>query len=150
LRHVSLKESKMQHKQFLELINNIFSGRSKLAKAAEYFDVSERTIRRWVNSEVPIPEWVGDKLIVENARQNPSESFKERGLSTAKTMMGEYMVDWLAMRDGDAVHIFHKGERVAIGVWDGEAIRNPLFQAIDAPMDALNESIRKAIDRHGR
>lgn len=138
----------MRHDKFKQLVNNIFSGRGKLAQAAEYFNVSERTIRRWVNQEVPIPEWVADRLIVENAIQNPSEEFRERGIKSAQSMMTEYDVEWAAMRDGEAVHIFHKGSRVAIGGWDGEKIRNPLFQTQDAPMSLLAQSVRKAIDRN--
>lgn len=138
----------MEPKEFKQLLTGVFGGRGKLTKAAIYFDVSERTVRRWVTGEVPIPQWVSEKLIVEDAIQNPSELLAERGFEFTRLQMQEHDVEWAAIRDGNAVHIFHRGIVVAVGVWRDGNICSPLFQSDNAPMDLLNDSVQAAIKRH--
>lgn len=140
----------MKPSEFKKSLTNVFGGRSKLAKAAKYFDVSERTIRRWVTGEHPIPQWVEDKLIIENAIQNPSELLEERGFEFTRLQMQEHDIEWAAIRDGNAVHIFHRGIVVAVGVWRDGAIHSPLFQANNAPMNLLNDSVQTVINKLDR
>ena len=54
----------MTSDEFRRLLPLVFGGHGAQTRAAEFFGVSDRTVRRWVSGASPVPEYVAATIIL--------------------------------------------------------------------------------------
>lgn len=120
----------MQPSELKELINNTFTGRGKIKRAAQCANISERTLRRYLSHEAQTPQEVVDKLIIRHAVIDAETNENTKHIiSTACQFSREHKTRRKLLLIKNAAYIICHGEVIAISAIRDDGTRStPVYQ----------------------
>lgn len=120
----------MQPNELKQIIEETYTGKGKLKHAAKHLNISERTLRRYANGEVKIPQNIADALIIKNAENNATiDHHTKHAIETACQFSREHKTTRKQLILGNAAYIISHGELIAIAsIRDDGTLSTPTYQ----------------------